>query len=79
MYSTSFSFIDGYKVKVTTTPNDLAKFLGMLQNGGVYGGVRYFSAETARFVNMLVTYYNTNSDGLSIMNYPSGEAVFFYR
>ena len=79
MYSTSFSFTDGYKVKVTTTPDDLAKFLGMLQNGGTYGGVRYFSAETARFVNMLVTYYNTNSDGLSIMNYPSGEVVFFYR
>ena len=79
MYSTSFSFTDGYKVKVTTTIDDLAKFLEMLRNGGTYGGVKYLSAETARFVNMLVTYYNTNSNGFSIMNYPSGEVVFFYR
>lgn len=77
--STCYELYNGYKVKVISTPDDIAKFLYMLHSGGTYGGNRYFSQESARLMEMVITYYSTNSNGFSILNSPSGEVKFFYR
>lgn len=68
------------KWRVTTTLSDMTKYIYTISNGGQYSGKKIFSPETASFLQMLVTYYGTNSDGLSVMQtVPAGEYRFFYK
>lgn len=79
MYNTSVSG-DGMEMNVITTLDDLSKFINMIMAGGEYGGIRYFSADTAGFLNLLITYYSINSDGFMIVRDSNANRVsFLYR
>lgn len=81
MYGTSVKFENG-EFTVTSTLDDLGKYIYMLCSEGSYAEVRFFSPMTAQFLQMMLTYYSRNDDGLSIIrSFPAEEHdyKFYYE
>lgn len=53
--------------RVETTREDLARFFFMLFNGGQYAGKQVISPAAAHFMENLLPYYSSNSNGLKII------------